>query len=103
MKGAIFLYYQYEFPDGFIRDKYFIILNNHATDDHILACITTSQPNNRPETEGCHHKDNLYVLEANTDYFYKKTWIKFYTIIKFRQEFFLRVMQDGGIEHKAIL
>jgi hypothetical protein len=103
MKGTVFLYYSFSFPDGFTKDKYFIILNNPGPDDAIVTCITTSQPDHRPNEEGCHHMDNLYVLNANYNYFPKKTWVQFYRVFKFGQENFLQEVQRGYIEKKAIL
>lgn len=103
MKGTILLYYSFIFDDGFTKDKYFIILNNPGPDELIVTCITTSQPNDRPDRDGCHHKDNLYVLNANYDYFPKKTWIQFYSVFKFGQARFKKLIQNGDVEEKGIL
>lgn len=103
MRGTVFLYYSFPFADGATRDKYFIVLNNPAQNDLIVTCITTSQPDHRPDQEGCHHADNLYVLNANFDYFPKKTWIQFFRVFKFVQEKFQRSIMEGDIEQKAML
>ena len=103
MRGTIFLYYSFPFTDGYSKDKYFIILNDPDPNDLIVACITTSQPDSRPEQEGCHHTHNLYVLDPNYDYFPKKTWVQFFRVFKFGQEIFQRSIKDGDIERKSIL
>jgi len=103
MRGTVFLYYSFPFANGYTRDKYFIILNNPGPNDVIVTCITTSQPDHRPEQEGCHHIHNLYVLNANYDYFPKKTWVQFFKVFKFGQEIFQKSVQKGDIEKKATL
>jgi hypothetical protein len=103
MKGTVFLYYSFPFVNGSSKDKYFIILNDPGPDDLIVACITTSQQDHRPDQEGCHYTHNLYVLNANYDYFPKKTWIQFYKVFKFGHEIFRRLTQRGDIEKKAVL
>src|SRR3990172_1214830 len=103
MKGTVFLYYSFPVADGSTKDKYFIILNNPGPDNIMVACITTSQPDHRPGHEGCHPMHNLYVLNANTDYFTKKTWVQFYRLFKFGQGIFLKSVQRGEIEQKAVL
>lgn len=103
MKGTVILYYDFPFANGSNKDKYFIVLNNPGPNDLIVTCITTSQPDHRPDQEGCHHTHNLFVLRANCDYFSKKTWIQFYRVFKFGQEIFNQSIQQGDIEKKAIL
>ena len=100
MRGTVFLYYSFNFADGFSKDKYFIILNDPGPNDPIVTCIITSQQDNRPDQQGCHHTHNLYVLNDDFDYFPKKTWIQFYRIFKFGQEYFLRSTQRGDIEKR---
>ena len=103
MKGTVFLYYGFPFVDGETRDKFFIILNEPGPSDLIITCITTSQSDHRPDREGCHHIHNLYILNPNSDYFPKKTWVQFYRVFKFGQEIFSKSKQRGHIEEKAIL
>jgi hypothetical protein len=103
MRGTVFLYYSFPFDNGYTKDKYIIILNDPGPNDLIVTCITTSQQDNRPDQEGCHHTHNLFVLNADFDYFPKKTWVQFYRVFKFGQEIFLKLIQKGDIEKKAVL
>ena len=64
-RGTVFLHKNYQFPDGGIADKFFIIVNNSGPNDPILTCKTTSKPDSRPDKEGCHYLKNLYVLRPN--------------------------------------
>jgi hypothetical protein len=103
MRGTVFLYYSFPFVDGEARDKFFIILNDPGPSDIIVTCITTSQPDNRPDSEGCHHNHNLYVLNPNSDFFPKKTWVQFYRVFKFGQEIFRKAIQNRDIDQVATL
>ena len=70
-QGTVYLHLGYCFPNGEIKDKYFIILNNPRQDEYFITCKTTSQQKWRPEKEGCHNMENVYVLRENDDLFSK--------------------------------
>lgn len=102
-RGTVFLHKNYQFSDGGIADKLFIIINNPGPDDPILTCKTTSQRNSRPEREGCHYLINIYVLRPNEDFFKLKTWVQFYTIYRFNPKQLMRLFIVGDVIKMAEL
>ena len=70
-KGTVFLHKNYQFPDGGIADKFFIIINNPDRNDPFLTCKTTSKQDSRPDQVGCHHERNTYVIREKEDFFPK--------------------------------
>ena len=79
-KGTVFLHKNYQFSDGGVADKFFIIVNNPGPQDPFLTCKTTSKKDSRPDQVGCHHIKNVYVIRENEDFFPKRTWVPFYTL-----------------------
>ena len=102
-QGTIYLHLGYCFPNGEIKDKYFIILNTPRQDEYFITCKTTSQQKWRPEKEGCHNMENVYVLRENDDFFPKKTWVQFDDPKAVSQELVLRCINRGVIIKKADL
>jgi hypothetical protein len=102
-KGTVYLHLGYRFPDGEIKDKFFIILNTPRQDEVFITCKTTKEQKWRPDREGCHSNNNLYVLRANEDFFPLKTWIQFHEYYPISQELLLRYKDRGIIIKKAEL
>jgi hypothetical protein len=76
-KGTVFLHKNFEFANGGIADKYFIVLNNPGPEDPILACRTTSKGQRKPQAPGCHYQKNLFLIEGGYDFFPLRTWVQF--------------------------
>jgi hypothetical protein len=76
-QGTVYLHKDFRFHDGEVKDKFFIILNTPRQNEFFITCKTTSQQKWRPDREGCHNIDNVYVLRENDDFFQKKTWVQF--------------------------
>jgi hypothetical protein len=101
--GTVFLHKNYQFHDGGIANKFFIIINNPRLNDPILACKTTSKPDSRPDKEGCHYLKNQYVLRANDDFFKLKTWVNFFPLYPFNHKGLMKLMQGGDVIKMAEL
>ena len=102
-KGTVFLHKNYQFPDGGIADKFFIIINNPVPNDPILTCKTTSKQDSRPHSEGCHYVENVYVLRENDDFFRLRTWVQFYILYRFNHNELSRLENNGEVIRMAEL
>ena len=102
-KGTVFLHKNYQFPDGGIADKFFIIINNPVPNDPILTCKTTSKQDSRPYNEGCHYVQNVYVLRENDDFFRLRTWVQFYILYRFNHNELRRLEHNGEVIRMAEL
>ena len=102
-RGTVFLHKNYQFPDGGIADKFFIIVNNPGPNDPFLACKTTSKQDSRPDKEGCHYLKNLYILRPNDDFFKLKTWVQFYILYRFNHKGLMKLEHGGEVIKTAEL
>jgi hypothetical protein len=102
-RGTVYFHKDFRFPDGGVEDKLFIILNNPLKDEYFITCKTTSQQKWRPDKEGCHSIDNVYVLRANYDFFNEKTWVQFHEYYPISQDLLLKYVNRGIIVKKAEL
>ena len=74
-QGTVYLHLDFRFRNGDMADKFFIILNTLLKDEYFIPIITTSKQKWRPNEEGCHNVNNVYVLRENYDFFPKRTWV----------------------------
>jgi hypothetical protein len=102
-RGTVFLHKIYQFPDGGIADKFFIIVNNPGPKAPFLTCKTTSKQDSRPDQVGCHHTKNVYVLREKEDFFPKRTWVQFYTLYRFSHARLLNLVKIGDVIKMAEL
>lgn len=102
-RGTVFLHKNYQFPDGGIANKFFIIVNNPGPNDPILTCKTTSKQDSRPDKEGCHYLKNVYVLRDNDDFFELKTWVQFYILYRFNHKELMKLVHSGEVIKMAEL
>ena len=104
-KGTILFHPSFEFTDGETGRKYLIILNDPdlKKSEPFLLVKTTSQSHNKPETPGCHPDKNLYAINANQDFFPKKTWIQFFEIFEADSAKFIKGHFEKGLEIKGSL
>lgn len=100
-RGTIYLYMGFTFPDGQVKDKFFIILNTPLNKEYFITCITTSQQKWRADREGCHNLYNFYVLRDNYDFFAKKTWVLFDEYYPMSKELLSEYITRGIITKKA--
>ena len=104
-KGTILFHPNFEFTNGEIGRKYLIVLNTPdiRKSEPFLFCKTTSQTQNKPKTPGCHAEKNLYCIEANSDFFPKRTWVQFFEIFEASQDEFIKQHFALGLQVKAEL
>lgn len=102
-QGTLYLHLGYRFPDGEVKDKFFVILNNPRPDEFFITCKTTKEQKWRPDKEGCHSSYNVYILRANNDYFPLKTWIQFDEPVRISQERLFRLKDRDIIIKRADL
>ena len=99
---------RFKFPDGFIKDKYFIVLNDPQPNQNFLVALTTAQElyagetKKRPLIPGCHVPDGCFFIAKDTEWFPKPTWVCF-DFHEFDQQEALRREQRGVFEKKSSL
>jgi len=109
-KGSILFHPSFEFTNGETGRKYLIILNNPdiKKSEPFLFCKTTSQSQSKPQTPGCHAEKNLYCIDAQFDFFPKKTWVQFFEIFEaiydefIKQHFELQLEVKGELKPQTI-
>lgn len=104
-QGTVLFHPSFQFANGEIGRKYLIILNTPDIEksEPFLFCKTTSQPQNKPNTSGCHAGKNLYCIEANSDFFPKRTWVQFFEIFEASHNEFIKQHFALGLQVKAEL
>lgn len=102
-KGTVFLHKDYQFPDGGMADKLFIIINNPGPKDPFLTCKTTSKQDSRPDQVGCHYLKKVYVIRENEDFFKLRTWVQFHTLFRFYHDRLMKLLKNGDVEVMAEL
>ena len=91
--GSIYFHKEFEFQDGTIGEKLFVIVNSPSAQENYLVCKTTSRekPPYRLRRQGCDEKRNYFMFSSKDDWFKKNTWIQFDKIFEFTAE---RLLQD---------
>lgn len=104
-KGTIIYHRVFQFHNGEIGQKLLIILNtpNINKQEPYICCKTTSQQKYGIDKEGCHSQSNIYVLNANSDWFKDKTWVQFHELYEFDCKMFLKEHFNGNLEIKGKL
>ena len=104
-KGTILYHRKFEFLDDQLGEKLLIILNspNMSKNQPYLCCKTTSKQKFNIVNEGCHSQFNIYVLNANTEWFSKKTYIQFHNVFEFKCQEFLKAHFKGDLTIKSEL
>lgn len=104
-QGTVYLHLDFRFRDGDKANKYFIILNIPLLNENFIPIITTTKQKWRPDNEGCHYPNNVYVLRENYDFFPEKTWVLFgvYDYYPISQEQLFNFIKRGIIIRKADL
>ena len=104
-KGTILFHPSFEFSDGETGRKYLIILNTPdiKRPEPFLFVKTTSQSHNKLQSPGCHADKNLYVINANLDFFPKKTWVQFFEIFEVGYDTFIKEHFELGLDIKGTL
>jgi hypothetical protein len=104
-KGAILFHPGFEFANGEIGRKYLIIINTPdiKKSEPFLFCKTTSQSQNKPQTPGCHAERNLYCIDAQFDFFRRKTWVQFFEMFEANYDEFVKEHFELGLEVRGEL
>jgi len=66
-KGAVFHHTQFQFHDGVIGDKYFVVLNEPAKEEPFIFAKTTSQLRNRTHKKGCNPSLDVFYIRQGTE------------------------------------
>ena len=77
--GDVFNYANFPFPEGNIRNKYFVVLNEVGSEDasECLALITTSRLEHyHGATKGCYQEEAVFIILGGEAGFTKSTAIK---------------------------
>jgi hypothetical protein len=99
-KGTILFHSNLTFKDGQPGEKLLIILNTPADNEPYLCCKTTSKQKYGIDIPGCHSSKNIFVLEANSDYFFQRTYVQFHELYEFNKKEMLREHFAGNLQRK---
>lgn len=102
-KGKILYHQAFQFQNGQYGKKLLITLNNPQNNEPYLCCKTTSKQQFNIDKEGCHYNKNIYVLNANTDWFKEKTWVQFHELYEIDRHKFLQAHFKGDMDVKGEL
>ncbi len=82
-RGDVFFCEDFQFADGELGDKLFVILNNATAEKPFIAVLTTSKQKDRYDRPGCYADNGYFFIAPNTEGFPLPTWIKFNQIYPF--------------------
>lgn len=100
-KGTVIFYKKFHFSNGELGEKLLIILNTFKDlNTPHLCCKTTSKQKYNLTNPGCYSNKNIYVLNANQDYFKLKTWVQFDEIYELNAGDLLKAHHNGLVEIK---
>lgn len=102
-KGTIFFHKKFEFKDGEVGEKLLIVLNEPKKSESYLFCKTTSRSKFNLEHQGCYSDKNIYVIDADHDFFHKKTWVQFHEFYEANATDLLKAHFKGDLVVKAQL
>lgn len=97
-KGTILFHREFSFRNGESGKKLLIVLNAPSENQPYLVCKTTSKEKFNIQTEGCHSDRNIYLLNANTDWFTERIWIQFHDLYPLSAPELLRDRFKGQLE-----
>ena len=66
-KGAVFHHTQFQFHDGAIGDKYFVVLNEPVGEEPHVVAKTTSQLKDRTYNKGCNPKPGIFYVPGGVE------------------------------------
>ena len=103
-KGTVIFHRRFQFSNGEAGEKLLIILNTFTdfSTPH-LCCKTTSKQKYNLASPGCYSSNNIYILNANQDFFHIKTWIQFEEIYELKAKKLLDAHYKGMLEIKGQL
>jgi len=104
-KGAVFHHTQFEFHDGAIGDKYFVVMNEPASDQPYIVAKTTSQLKDRTFSKGCNPKPGVFFIPQGTEKaFPADTLIQLTDLYEFSSEEILKAhLKDKTISFREDL
>jgi hypothetical protein len=89
-RGSILFHTEFPFRDGEVGKKFIITLNEPEGDEPYIVCKTTSNPQYKPKTPGCHAERGLFFIPGSTEFFQKDTWLQLYDLYEIECESFLQ-------------
>lgn len=102
IKGAVFLWKDYRFPDGEEKDKFSIILSKDNSVVPVLLLLTTSQIESYKRIRRLHLE--TYVIKTGEyNWFTKDTLLDFSRIIEHKKEELASAYQKGRLMYRGIL
>ena len=102
IKGAVFLWKDYRFPDGEEKDKFIVILSKDNSIDPVLIILTTSQTENYQKIRRL-HLEIYTILPGAYNWFTKDTIIDFSRIIEHKKEDLSAAYKNGRLHYCGVL
>lgn len=102
IKGTVFLWKDYRFPDGEEKDKFIIILSKDNSIEPVLLILTTSQIENYKRIQRL-HLETYTVRAGEYGWFPKDTLLDFSKIIEHKKEELSSAYQAGKLQYCGIL
>lgn len=102
-KGEVYYSDKFQFSDGNIGQKLFIILNNPSgTEPYIVAKTTTTKPNRQYKT-GCNHDLGIFFIQGEKECFPDDTFIQLIELYPFTNNDFLKGHFDVSLKRIDVL
>lgn len=102
IKGAVFLWEDYRFPDGEEKDKFVVILSKDNSIDPVLLILTTSQIENYKRILRLHLE--TYIIRAGEyKWFPKDTLLDFSKIVEHKKEELSSAYGAGNLRYCGVL
>lgn len=98
-KGTVFHHTHFQFHDGVVGDKYFVVLNAPVNDEPYVVAKTTSNLRQRQYSKGCNPQAGVFFVPAKTEkVFPLDTLIQLLDL----DEFSSQDMLEGHMKEKTI-
>jgi hypothetical protein len=101
--GTVLYDERFQFSDGSVINKLFIVLCDFGT--NYLVLNTTSQQKKKNKTAACQLKDKPpnFFLPANHSWFEKDTWIELDEVFEIDSDTLEQKKKDRVVLHKSVL
>ncbi len=79
-RGTLYHHKELVFHNGFVGQKYLVLLNIPGKEEPYLFVKTTSQKKDKPSKPGCIKNRSLFFIPGGKTFFPKDTWVQLYEI-----------------------
>lgn len=81
--GSVIHWRGFTFDDGYVSNKYFIILNDQRNGEHVAVIVTSQEKRGRKQVPGCRAGEGWFFIQKGLSSFPKPTWVTFDRVYEF--------------------